>query len=1651
MARQKPDRPLDLHFRYEIREKVGEGGMAVIYKAWDRLEQSPVALKVSADPAFDDKLKKEFTLLRFLNHPALPQTHHLHRLPDERWMYSMEWIPYDSIHKWIREKRIPTTAQLTVFLRQILSGLQFLHGHGWIHRDIKPENILVDPDGNPKLIDFGLTRAKNDPQILTQEGTLQYTAPEVIKNESCDERSDLYSLGVVLYEWLTGSNPFDDPNVVNVVVHHLQKKIESVPSDACDAAMQSFIVKCLEKDPALRFQDVFEMYDLLSRTETWSPVPNPEMAVQLVFGERDECFRRMHGRTPSISVLWIQGPDGIGKTSVVQRFQVEMENEGKDVLDFRWTCRAGMANVRSMIQRLLDFSDAAILEKKFADECAWLRGETYTAVDELGFFSGLSDLFFDAIPNTMAAFVIDDFDHASALEQKFVAHLLRSNAIRENDRITFVMTSAGPPPSDLSADAVSVIQLEELSETELRRRVAVSLNDSEITNDVTDWLYTATRGNPFLADQVLRFVVRTRALMHHAGKWNWYPDRITSVPDSVSAFVDAQVESLTDEERRLFQMLCIFPEGFSEAELKVVAPSLPPTLSLFVRRGLLDRDGDRYVITNKYLQTKGYSELDPDVRQNFHTQLAAYYANRSTAISELAFHQSRGENPSSAVPVLIRLAKLQKEQFLVLEATETLRLAASLGSSSNEKMNILFDLEELLDRLGLTEEQFTVIREIQSLAESEKNSTATIRSLLREANWHDRQSRLRESRAVCEKAIALSQASGDHLLGQVYRQLGKSYYKEANYDEAEKCYRTAFEIAEKQGDERLKMESHNSLGTVCGAKGHVEKSKEHFEKTLELGRSLKDQVAQINAIFNLRTLGVQQNQLDDALKILETSKPLIDASRHRTAACQYEFYKGRIFSDMFRLEDSVECYDRCITISQEINNRRYLYEGFLNKALVLSKMGLHNAAQHIVQNINSIVPLNERDKAGQSLYLAQIFLGASQFELAYEAARTAGIFFLKNQPPSAHLAVSLGILMQAEPFVPQRQEPSVEHLTGKMSNDDFPVREQVFLYYSQACRKLALHRIDEALELSTRAIHLLDRLDYYEFDAALVYFQHYRLETLSGRNEEPKRFLKLAYEQLQQVARSFKNSEYRHAYLSTPSSKDILNEYDRMFQSETVTDGHAFDRLFKISQDINSLITTDELFDRIMDHAIEHSKADRGLLLLKSDGDSMWTAKVARNMDQQSLSDITDISQSIVREVLSSNQPLITADANLDERFRERKSIVAYDIRSIMCVPLRVKDAIIGVVYLDKRFDASHFGPDQIRFIDAFANLAGIAIENATLYERLKIENSELFSENIELRSLVENQTFDIVGQSSQMVQIFELIRRAKDTDATVLIEGESGTGKELVARAVHFNGPRRRNRFITVDCGAMPESLLESELFGHKKGAFTGATADKKGLFEIADGGSIFLDEITNTSLAFQAKLLRAIQERTIRRVGDDREIRVDIRIISATNKNIETMIHAGTFREDLYYRLNVIPVKLPPLRERREDIPLLVRFFVDRHAKANGKNIERISRDLVDELIDYEWPGNVRELDNLINRMVIFCDGKALSKKHLPADWKKKVSEDAAIQGLDDLESRLLEMEKSYFEKLLRQVDGNKSKLADLLKIKRTTLNDRLKKFDL
>ncbi len=337
------------------------------------------------------------------------------------------------------------------------------------------------------------------------------------------------------------------------------------------------------------------------------------------------------------------------------------------------------------------------------------------------------------------------------------------------------------------------------------------------------------------------------------------------------------------------------------------------------------------------------------------------------------------------------------------------------------------------------------------------------------------------------------------------------------------------------------------------------------------------------------------------------------------------------------------------------------------------------------------------------------------------------------------------------------------------------------------------------------------------------------------------------------------------------------------------------------------------------------------------------------------------------------------------------------------------------------------------------------------------LERKRLFLENLRLRSeLTEHYKLEnIVGTSKAMQRVFQLIAKVAPTGSTVLINGESGTGKELIAMAIHYNSPRRDQPFIVVDCGTIPDTLIESELFGHVKGAFTGAIETRKGLLELANGGSLFFDEIGNLNLSIQAKLLRLLQEREFRPIGGKNPVRADIRFIAATNKNLATMTKEGAFREDFFYRLNVFPINIPPLRERKEDIPHLSYYFLQKYNKEIGKDVTHISAEAMSALIYYDWPGNVRELENTIQRAIILCQGKTLHPQHLPplgTGYTENIP-----KTIDELKDRkkdlrlksIKEVEKAFLIDALRRNNWNISKAASDVGMQRTNFHALLKKY--
>jgi len=483
--------------------------------------------------------------------------------------------------------------------------------------------------------------------------------------------------------------------------------------------------------------------------------------------------------------------------------------------------------------------------------------------------------------------------------------------------------------------------------------------------------------------------------------------------------------------------------------------------------------------------------------------------------------------------------------------------------------------------------------------------------------------------------------------------------------------------------------------------------------------------------------------------------------------------------------------------------------------------------------------------------------------------------------------------------------------------------------------------------------------------------------------------------------------------------------------------GRDLSALMKVSTTINSIRGLDDLLERLLELLFEVVPAQRGAIVLTNEGS--FETSLVFGLDRAHGKDrAVTVSRTIVQQVLRDGVALLANDG-VSEWTQATDSLISTGAHSVMCVPLLLLNRELGVLYLDTTFPRDQFNNDHLKLVTAISGIAAVAIENARQFEWLETENERLLSD--------VNVEHNMIGEAAAMQRVYHFISKVAPTDATVLISGESGTGKELAARAIHRNSKRAQKSFMAVNCAALNESLLESELFGHEKGSFTGALAQKKGRLEIADGGTIFLDEIGELTPPLQVKLLRVLQEREFERVGGTVTIKVDLRVIAATNKNLEEAIEAGEFRQDLYYRLNVVSLEMPPLRDRREDIMLLANYFADKYGTRCNRKLKGFSPEARTCLMSYDWPGNVRELENAIERAVVLGTADQILAEDLPealleregtvaapanyhvavAQTKKQIILDAMDQAAGNFAAaaRLLGVHPTYLQRLVRNLN--------------------------
>jgi transcriptional regulator with GAF, ATPase, and Fis domain len=870
------------------------------------------------------------------------------------------------------------------------------------------------------------------------------------------------------------------------------------------------------------------------------------------------------------------------------------------------------------------------------------------------------------------------------------------------------------------------------------------------------------------------------------------------------------------------------------------------------------------------------------------------------------------------------------------------------------------------------------------------------------------------------------------LRGRALNRLGAVAFYESKWREAETLYERAGRLLERVAPAEA-VGALANLALVHLWTGSLGAAREVLTRARAEARRGVDALEEARIDEDLARVLFRLGDGAEAARVLDEAETAYEDFGDKGGIVRVLLTRGQMARERGRLDVSLELLRRGLVLAREGANPFALFDALHLIALTHLTRGERAEAGEALREARTVLGdrLSGRYEALLERAEARLAPGGGGTEEAERKLDRAIRHFLRRGE-RLMAAETMLHAAQARLESPSRGVPRalLKRAETLMKEGDCPwVSCRLALLGGRCAERRA--DLPEAASLYREAVRIARGLDArLDLAEALA-----RLGALSAKRGERRR------------ARSYveeATSLYDRVRIVVPPAP--LAEARALLQAPEEEGGESFRVLCRIAEIINSLRDSEAILNHVLDQALDFLRAERGLVLVYGpDGDLV--PRVARSLDGAALADATRFSRTLFRRAEESEEPLVADNALADPRFEGADSVSAYNILSVASAPLRSRGKPLGLIYLDNCRSTNLFSPTDISFLVALANLAGVALENARLLEDLERENTLLKSE-------VQRSAGDeeIIAVSPVMKRALEQLRTAARSDITVLLLGETGTGKGIAAQFLHGESSRRDQPFLRLNCSAVAPTLVEDELFGHDRGAFTDATGRKPGIFERANRGTLLLDEIGDMPLPAQSKLLRVLQEGEFERLGGVQTIRTNIRIIAATNRNLAELVARGEFREDLFYRLNVVAVELPPLRSRREDIPALARIFLDRHARQNRKEVQSISGAAESLLRSYSWPGNVRELDHVVERAVVFCDGKRIEVGHLTEEVRAAFPSEAAraadgIGSARDLAHELRTMEGEILREALQRSDWNRSKAARLLGIHESTVRKKIR----
>ncbi len=1578
--------------RYRFVRRLGAGGLADAFEVFDEAASAVRCLKLLRRELEPEVhwLRREFDLLRGLHHPNLVEVHDFGRArTGEGETTPRAFLTTTLVRGMTLESALDrgtSWSAVKTAFADGLRGLAYLHRVGMRHGDFKEANLMLESERGRGML-IDLSCADRLTSRASGAGTPRYMAPELQAGRSVDAQADVFAVGVTLAQ------------------------MADRLSDG--GQLKSLAVRLCQADPAARphgIEAVLEALDEDPHTQAYVPVASPTFLgrsseLREVLSLADNVLHGSHGAR----IVEILGPPGIGRS----RFLREVKWSLTSLLDVV----EGYAEQPQAIHALLTRATGLTLP-----------------VTNLAALQAINAL---ANRTSALALVLDDSDQLDPDQRELFNVLLRTTEARHPLLIIHTAKQSSFEQDELQLS----IRLDALSRDHVSQWLATCGYEAK-------HFYEKIGGCPANIERGIR-------ALHHG----------TPLTELEGVVAEGRLASSVPPPdcKRLFALLALAHAPLpTEALLRLAeVPSLPDT---FFDLGV-QKTTQGWALTAKPPQELVSRWIGEQELQDMHAKLASHALELAPAAGSAGFAQAAWHlfNSGQLARALALFESKKPQRDLLprpwVKLAERVPSDSPSAPSAAKTLLLAGEPSRALHVLGPSaRQQSAEVSLIRAECQLELGETQACLSTLEQEDFGDSEQRSRAQLLKARAALRLG-----------------------NNEQAAACAEEGLAI---QPPTKERGELHECAGVAALYLGKYDEAKEQLSHAAQLGSSALDPKRLFRAVSYEAILAFRQGDMAKAMAGYRRAHAIAEENGIVDQLARTSLNLGSALHQEASYAEALAQYERGERLARVLGQRDLLLVFACNSAKLHADLFDLDRAETQATRLRT-----RADQEGARFFcaaadtvLAEVQEGrrnlAESYRLHAQAKQTLAELgahreVLEEELELSRVAVARGYVAEARDHLAtaQRQE-----LPPDIDVKSMIVRADLARTENDNARA---HSLLTNAQRKAEKCHQPSLL-------ALVLARLVRTTTDLGLESEADAARRALFVLWAEMVRGLSPLS-RNAFYSKPERSQLVESASGITatsppEPRTAVEPESshpagarlgmLERLIGAFRKLNSSLEFSDLVAFAVDEAIALTGAERGYLLLASAAGAFNVA-VARNMDRAALSEEEEsVSRTIALDVIRCEQPLVTVDAQADNRFKSNTSVHAMRLRSVMAVPIRSPDGVLGALYLDNRYAHARFSEGQVDLLMAFGDQVALALRNAQQLDQLKKQTDQLRQANAAVKALATGQALEIerleeevkrqrasldyrfdystiIGRSTSLRRVLTTLDRVIDSPLSVLIGGESGTGKELIARAIHA-GQRKDKPFIGLNCGALPASVLESELFGHVKGAFTGADKDRQGLIVAAHGGTLFLDELGEMPLETQVKLLRVLQEREVRAVGSERSVAVDFRLVSATNRDLRLEVQRGRFREDLFYRVGVVEVVLPPLRERKDDLPELVTFLLERAAKELNRPQPRLDVSALRKLYDYDWPGNIRQLQNVVTRALVLCDGSVLG----PSDIELPAGSGSVAPGTAKRRPYRTAPEPGERERMLealRITHWNVARAADHLVMPRATFYRRLKLYKL